>query len=150
VIFMQNASPREFFTEQEQQLISNAIHEAEHGTTGEICVRIEKRCPDNPLKHTKRLLHALGFSSTQARTAILIYISLEDRKVAIYGDSGIHQKMKNDGWQSICNDLVSHFRNENFVAGITDAIAGVGKALKEHFPATEENPNELPDKPSFG
>jgi putative membrane protein len=38
-----------------------------------------------------------------------------------------------------------HFRSERFSEGIVEAVREVGGALERHFPATGENPNELPD-----
>jgi uncharacterized membrane protein len=147
---MRNSQPKEFFTEEEQQKIADAIADAEHETSGEICVRIDRRCPSDIVKHAGELLHSLGYSSTKAHTAVLIYICLQGRKAAIYGDQGIHQKIGDAGWQKICNHLVTHFQKNQFLEGVTTAIAAVGAILKEHFPVIGEKRNELSDKPSFG
>jgi Predicted membrane protein len=147
---MRKTEPKEFFTDAEQDKITRAIAQAEKETSGEICVRIDRRCPSDAVKHAGRLLRALGYSSTKARTAVLIYICLEDRQVAIYGDEGIHQKIGDQGWEKIRNHLVTHFRQDQFLEGVIATIAAVGAVLKEHFPCAKEKPNELPDKPSFG
>src|SRR4029077_8113718 len=100
-----------------------------------IRVRIERSCDEDPIEHCRRLLEKLGITKTKHRTGILIYCSLEDRKVAIYGDSAIHAVIGNEGWKQACEQLRVRFAKGDFANAICDAIQTLMPVLAEHFPA---------------
>lgn len=141
--------PRLFFTNEEEARITEAIRLAEQGTAGEIRVRIERRCPGEPLEYARDLLHSLGITATKRRTGILIYMSISDRNLAIYGDEAIHNEFGAEGWQKICNQLSARFHNEEFTEGLCEAIRQIGDVLAKAFPSAADDVNELPNEPSY-
>jgi len=144
------SEPAQFFTEEEQNQIISCVQEAEKATTAEILVRLERKCGEDPIERCRKLMDELGITRTKERTGILIYCSIEDHRVAIFGDEAIHAIVGTEGWKDACEKLASRFANGDFVDAICDAIHSMMPMLKENFPAYVVNPNELPDKPSFG
>lgn len=142
-------TPSSFFTAEEQKTIVDCVSKTEAATMAEIRVRVEKRCEGEPLERCRSLLEELGMTHTQGRTGVLIYLSLEDRKVAVYGDAAVHSVIGDDGWKKACAQLQDRFKQGDFVAAICEAIYSLAPILSERFPPNAENPNELPDEPSY-
>jgi uncharacterized membrane protein len=127
-----------FFGEQEQQLIIEAIREAEMQTSGEIKVHIEKKCAHaDVMERAKEVFGLLNLHLTEASNGVLFYLAYEDRKFAVLGDS--------------TKDLLrSHFSQNQFAKGLCAGIAEAGSQLKALFPRRSDDINELPDDISFG
>ncbi|HEV7380244.1 MAG TPA: TPM domain-containing protein [Dyadobacter sp.] len=139
-----------FFSEKEQEQIIAAIREAEKQTSGEIKVHIEKKCTGDVMDRTKEVFGSLEMYQTQDHNAVLFYLAYEDRKFAVYGDIGIHEKVHDTFWNSTKDLLRSHFSNQRFTEGLCAGILEAGLKLKEHFPYSSDDVNELPDDISFG
>jgi uncharacterized membrane protein len=88
-------------------------------------------------------------TATRDRTGVLIYFSISDRKLAIYGDVAIHKHFGNEGWQKVLNQLSARFSKEEFVEGLCEAIDEMGSVLSKAFPARSNDLNELSDRPSY-
>ncbi|MFB0924204.1 MAG: TPM domain-containing protein, partial [Vicingaceae bacterium] len=84
------------FTEKQQQQIVAAIKEAELNTSGEIKVHIEKKCEEDVLDHAAFMFDELEIQKTELRNGALIYLAVEDRALAILGDTGINLKVPNN------------------------------------------------------
>lgn len=135
----------------EERKIVSAIKEAEKDTSGEIRVHIERWCKEgDPVARAIFIFDAIGMFDTLDRTGVLIYISLKSRLFAVIGDVGINAVIPQDFWNGIKTDLSSHFSRGQITEGIIEAVNQTGKILKEHFPCTEDNPNEQPDEISYG
>jgi len=50
-------------------------------------------------------------------------------------------------WDAICRSMETAFKAGNYRAGALAAIHRAGELLTLHFPAPDQNPNELPDRP---
>lgn len=135
----------------EERKIVSAIKAAEKDTSGEIRVHIERWCKEgDPVARAIFIFDAIGMFDTRDRTGVLIYISLKSRLFAIIGDVGINAVIPPDFWNGIKASLSSFFSQGLITEGIIDAVKQTGKILKEHFPASEDNPNEQPDEISYG
>ena len=84
---------KDLFTAKQQATIVAAIKEAEQNTSGEIKVHIEKKCKEEVLDHAAFIFDALEMQNTELRNGVLIYLAVEDRKLAILGDAGINLKV---------------------------------------------------------
>lgn len=84
---------------------------------------------------------------TEHNSGVLIYLLLADRKVEIIADRGIHARVGKTDWANICQVMESKFRTGNFESGVLHGIGAITALLQQHFPADNNNPNELPDKP---
>jgi uncharacterized membrane protein len=84
---------------------------------------------------------------TAHNNGVLIYLLLADRDVEIIADRGIDSKVGHEGWEGICREMESDFRNDNFAGGVIKGIAAVSRQLAAHFPKHGGGRNELPDAP---
>lgn len=142
--------PKTLFTKAEKKQITDAVGEAESHTSGEIRVHLERRCREDVLDHAAFIFAELGMHKTEQRNGVLFYISFEDHKLAILGDAGINAKVPDDFWEHIKDHMVRAFKSGNYADGLSEAIIMAGKALAEHFPKGDDNPNELSNEISYG
>ena len=142
----------DFFSIQEKERIVAAIKDAEHQTSGEIRIHIESKCLSNtPLNRAVELFSSLEMYKTNGRNGVLIYVAMKSKKLAIYGDEGIHQQIGKEFWNNQIEMMVHYFNANDFVEGIVATVGEVGNVLKEHFPYDNKNDiNELPDDILFG
>lgn len=143
---------KKLFSEEESKKIVEAIRNAEMQTSGEVRVFVENRCKFmDPLDRTREIFAKLNMQNTKDRNAVLVYVALKDRQLAIYGDSGIHEKTGQSFWTAAVNTIIQHFNRENYAEGISSSIAQIGEALRQHFPFDKDiDKNELPDEIIFG
>ena len=143
---------KRFFSKEENELIVQAIRDAEKQTSGEVRVFVESKCRFiDPLDRALEIFAELKMQNTAQRNAVLVYVAIKDRQLAVYGDIGIHQKTGDDYWKAAVNNMVSHFNKENYADGIANCVTMIGKALQEHFPYDKDlDKNELPDEIIFG
>jgi uncharacterized membrane protein len=139
-----------FFSQEEQEQIVAAIREAEKQTSGEIKVHIEKKCAGDVMDRTKEVFGFLNLHHTKDHNAVLFYLAYEDRKFAVFGDKGIHDRIPEGFWNSTKDLLRSNFSNHRFTEGLCQGIMEAGLQLKQHFPYSSDDVNELPDNISFG
>ena len=137
------------FTPEEEQQINKAVADAEHGTSGEIRVHIDRYCKTDPLLKAKNLFHHLKMDETALKNGVIIYISIEDKKVAVFGDQGINQVVEPDFWDSTLAKMTEQFKSGNMVEGINAGLKEAGDRLKYYFPKSDNDINELPDEISY-
>lgn len=145
---VRSSIPFFFFSRREKKLIVEAIKAAELGTSGEIRVHIARHGGDDTVAAAARVFERIGMTRTEKRNGVLIYFAILDRTFAIIGDSGIDAKAGHL-WNPAAKRMQECFAGNEFAAGIADAVAMVGTALKEHFPYQRDDVNELPDWISY-
>jgi uncharacterized membrane protein len=145
-------SKKDFFSPAEKNQIVAAIREAEQETSGEIRIFVESRCRFvDPLDRASEVFWLLKMENTEARNAVLVYVAVKDRQLAILGDQGIHEKVGDVFWNQTVAKIISQFQREGFSDAIVKMILDIGAALKYHFPFNREmDKNELPDDIVFG
>ncbi|HET8705023.1 MAG TPA: TPM domain-containing protein [Pseudomonadales bacterium] len=84
---------------------------------------------------------------TEDNTGVLIYVLLAERSIEILADRGINKAVGQAFWDEVCLAMQQDFRAQNYEQGVVKAIATITQELIKHFPATGNNPNELPDQP---
>lgn len=95
------------------------------------------------------LFSQLRVWDTVENSGILIYVQLADRRVEILADRGIAAKVEQGQWDAICRAMEDAFRHKAFRRGALDAVESATRLLALHFPARQDNPNELPDRPEL-
>ena len=86
-----------------------------------------------------------GVYETGEHSGILIFVSYLERQVRIIADSGIAEKIPQDLWNIIADDLAGGLKDGNTKDGFIAAVEKCGDLLAEHFPGGKDNPNELAD-----
>ena len=140
---------RTFFTAEQQQEIIRAIRIAEMDTSGEIRLHLEESCGDDVLDRAADIFRKLEMHKTELRNGVLIYLAVKDRQFAIIGDVGINEKVPENFWDDIKEDMVANFIQGNFVKGLINAIETSGTELQHFFPRNTGDINEMSDEISF-
>lgn len=133
---------------QEEQVIA-AIREAENKTSGEIRVHIEEECKGEPLERAARIFHELGMDQTELQNGVLIYIASDDKKAAVYAGKGIHKQVEDGFWNDVLQQLLAHFKTEQYEQGLVEAVHMVANKLEELFPYRSGDTNELSNDISY-
>lgn len=85
---------------------------------------------------------------TEHNSGVLIYLLLAERGVEIVADRGIHARVGDESWQSICRQMQTRFQNSEFELGVIEGIRAITALLQQHFPTGGmHKSNELPDTP---
>lgn len=144
--------PVEHFSEDQKAAIVEAIRNAELRTSGEVRIYIESKCKlVNPVHRAKEIFDNLQMHKTEQRNAVLLYVAMKDRQLAVYGDEGIHLKVGYDFWNAKVKTMLQHFNKQNYTEGLVKIIHDIGEALVTNFPYdNKEDKNELPDDIVFG
>lgn len=88
---------------------------------------------------------AHGLHHTRAHNGILIFASLLERRVEVFADRGITEKVDPGTWDEIVKHLTSALRSGDACAGFCATIVRCGDILAAHFPRTANDRNELKD-----
>ncbi|MFI3320902.1 MAG: TPM domain-containing protein [Rikenellaceae bacterium] len=140
----------ELFSKEEEKRIVEAIKAAELGTSAEVKVHIDKYCKGNPVEQAVKWFYTLEMEKTAAANGVLIYIAYKDRKMAIIGDKGIDAVVEEGFWDFTYELMRQNFSAGNHCEGLCRAIENVSTKLKEFFPYTSDDINELSDEISYG
>ncbi len=143
-------SIQKYFTEENKLQITNAIRVAETNTSGEIRVHIEKKCKGDVLDQAAYVFEKLQIHKTELRNGVLFYLAVDDHKFAILGDAGINEKVPEDFWENIKEEMLEKFKDGLYSDGLAEGIVKAGEQLKVHFPYQVNDVNELSDEISFG
>lgn len=134
--------------------IERAVGQAEQHHRGELRFVVEGPLPLKALladqtarQRAGELFGRLGVWDTEENSGILVYVQLVDRQVEIVADRGIAGRVAQEEWDAICRGMEAAFRKQKWEQGALQAINAAGLLLAAHFPARDDNPDELPDAP---
>jgi uncharacterized membrane protein len=130
--------------------VARAIAEIESTTSAEIRVHLDHRCPGDPLRQAAAVFERLGMHETAERNGVLIFIAVADHKLAVIGDTAIHERVGEAYWRRLAGSIAGHLRAERAGEGLVEAVRDVGAALRAHFPRRPDDRNELSDRVSLG
>jgi|ERR1017187_5164448 uncharacterized membrane protein len=140
---------KNFFTKEQQNAIVQSITNAELNTSGEVKVRIDSKCKGDVLDVAADYFKKLEMHKTELRNGVLFYLSVNDRKFAIFGDKGINEKVPANFWDNIRDVMLNYFKQQQFAEGLSKGIEMAGEKLKTHFPHKKNDTNELSNELSF-
>lgn len=143
------ATSKHIFNEEEEKRIVHAITEAEKETSGEIRVHIEPKCKDDAFARAKEVFQKHKMHQTKHHNGVLVYVATDDKKIAIFGDKGIHDHVGQSFWDDTLELMTNHFKSGNFETGLVEAIAQIGHKLKHRFPHEIGDKNELNNDISY-
>lgn len=137
------------FSKEQEKLLLEAIHNAELKTSGEIRVHVDSVSIDEPIIRAKEMFAKLKMHQTELRNGILFYINFKERKFAVWGDVGIHQKVPDDFWDQISATAIEYFKNDEIINGLVKCIGLCGEQLQLYFPISKNDVNELNNDISY-
>jgi uncharacterized membrane protein len=143
-------SAKNFFSDEQQQSIIDAIAAAELHTSGEIRVHIDDNCKGDVLAQAAIVFSDLKMDKTKLRNGVLFYLAVEDKLFAIIGDKGINEKVPPGFWDNIRDAMLEHFKHDQFTEGLNKGISMAGEKLIAHFPLEHDDSNELSNDVTFG
>ena len=153
-VFYRRATMRRLFPSVALDAIEQAIHTAEARHLGQIRLVIEAALPLPALlvEQSSRaraldVFAQLRVWDTEHNNGVLIYLLLADRKVEIVADRGIHAKLGDATWETVCRAMEHEFRNGHFEQGALVGVQQVADYMSTHYPQVGEERNELPDRP---
>jgi putative membrane protein len=83
---------------------------------------------------------------THGRTGILIYLSMREHRAEIVADEAIASKVDAEVWGEAMTAMLAELKQGRLAEGMIAAVERVGAVLAEHFPRSEDDTNELPDR----
>ena len=136
--------------------IERAVGEQEKRHRGELRVAIEGGLPLRALvsgrtgrERALEQFARLRVWDTEENAGVLIYLLLADRRVEIVADRGIHARVGEAAWDTICGEMQREFAANRFEAGMLAGLAAVSDLLAQHFPVQPGGRrNDLPDAPA--
>jgi putative membrane protein len=87
-----------------------------------------------------------GVCNTKDRSGVLIFLSYLEREVRIVADIGISEKISDDLWTIIAEDLAAGIGKEDAEAAFVRAVERCGELLAQHFPARDGDADELDNR----
>lgn len=141
----------QFFNDDDFLRISNQIKKAEKATSGEIRISMKEKRQYSDRNKTIRQLaenefYKLNMQGTRDKTGILLFLLLHERQFYILADQGINEKVTQETWDSVRDEIQVKFQEGNFCDGMLAGIEKIGKILAEHFPIKADDTNELSNK----
>ena len=84
---------------------------------------------------------------TRARTGILLFLSLLERRVVVLADAGINARVSQAEWDAIAAEIVAGMRRGEPGPALASAIRRCGELLAAHgFARAPDDRDELPDE----
>ena len=106
----------------------------------------EERATEMAEEQALQEFHGLNLRDTEARTGVLIFVSLFEHRVVVLGDEGINAVVEPDLWVRVDEKIVAAVRAGRLRDGLLDGIHASAEVLEEHFPWTDGDRNEIPDR----
>lgn len=137
-----------FLTEEELESLALKIAEIESVTSGElkICFHLKRSYKER--KKTSRDLaieefHKSGMTKTKEKTGVLLYFLLDEKIFEIIADEGINNKIDEQRWKTIVEVMSGHLKTSRAFSGISEALDHIGLILKDEFPCSDDNEDEI-------
>jgi putative membrane protein len=95
----------------------------------------------------EHIFYQRGLHRTYGRTAVLILVSILERRVQILADQAINEKVPPGTWERLAQELTDGIKRGQPAEALCAAIMTSAEILRQHFPASDtDNPNELGDE----
>lgn len=140
----------EFLNTTEEKEVVEAIRLAEKNTSGEIRVHIENTFKGDIESRALEVFSILKMHNTRLQNGVLIYVAIQNKAFAIFGDKGINDLVTTDFWNNTKTTIENHFKSGHYKQGLVDGVLHAGEQLKKHFPITDLDQNELANEISKG
>ncbi len=106
----------------------------------------EKRATEVALEQASLEFQRLELQRTEARTGVLVFVSLFERRVVVLGDTGIHATVGDAHWSRTRDEVLAGINRGDLASGLVDGIRACGEVLTKHFPVAVGDRNEVPDR----
>src|SRR5262249_33828923 len=133
-----------------------AIKAAGAKASGELRVHLGGRVPrrlvvgraPDVMARAHHVFRRLGMHRTAERHGVLIYLAVEEHRLAVVGDEGIHGRVGGPHWDRVRDLMVERLKSSAPREAIERAVEEIGRALAAHYPRRPGDENELSDEVS--
>lgn len=84
-----------------------------------------------------------GLYKTKKNTGVLFFLSLLERKVWVFADRGIHEKIGQETLNKFARNVSQGIKNGRACDALCEAIKEAGELLARYFPITKGDRDEL-------
>lgn len=92
------------------------------------------------------MFYEAGIANTNSELGVLVYVSLLERRLELIADRGVLRAVPALEWNECLFEL-HEAGSKPELEGMRKSLRFLGALLAAYIPATDENPNELPDMP---
>ena len=142
-------NPKKFLTQQELARVTAKIAGAEQMTSAEIKMVILRQCWTDLRKKARKIFKKYRLDKTAGRNCVLIVLVTTNREFLIYGDEGIHMKVRQHFWDEVRNAMLEKFKENKFGEGLCAGIHLLGLKLAPVFPCQEGDVDEISNEVVF-
>ncbi len=143
-----------WFPESNMRHIRDVITEGELHHAGELCFAVEARYSLWALfngihsrQRAEQVFSALGVWNTADNSGVLVYLQIAEHRIEIVADRGIALKVPAQEWANLCAEFADKIREIPADQAVLDCLIKINALLARHFPASADNPKELPNEP---
>ena len=135
-----------FITDEEEARLVEAIRFEEKRTNAEIRVCVTDKLVFRPKRYAWRLFDRIGMRNTKNRNAALIVMMPRVKQIVMIGDTALDDKVPAEYWEEAVKAMVKRMHEAGPLASLTEGLSRLGETLSQHWPATDDDVNELPDE----
>ncbi len=106
----------------------------------------ESRATEMAEEQAFQEFYRFGLHLTEARTGVLLFISLFEHRAIVLADEGIDAKVDADRWERTDRAILEGVAAGSLKDGVIGGIRSAAEVLEEHFPWEEGDRNEIPDR----
>ena len=125
-----------FLTSEEVKSVESAAASAAVRSSAAVRIFIAMKSGKNPLRDAMRAYEALGLKE-KGGVSILFYVSVRDKKIAVFGGDSVNEKAGEGFWEKIKGAVIEKFKEGDFAIGLIGGINMAVEKLAEIFPAEE-------------
>lgn len=92
------------------------------------------------------IFRASAEKRTIGATGVLLYLSLAEHRAEIIAEAAIHDRVPHETWGAAMAALIGPLKQGRVADGMAAAVAQIGQVLAAHFPRSDGDTNELPDR----
>jgi uncharacterized membrane protein len=134
---------------EESRRIAAAVAETEKTTSAEIKVVVVRHCWHDLRRKALELFRKHGLDKTEQRNAVMILVVTANREFLIYGDRGIHERVRQAFWDDVRDRMSACFREGRYADGICEGVQLAGVKLTAFFPIRPDDKNEIANEVVF-
>jgi uncharacterized membrane protein len=135
-----------FITNDEEELLIQAIRREEARTSAEIRVCVTDKLIFRPKRYAWRLFERIGMRNTTRRNAALIVMMPRVKQIVMIGDSGLNDVVSAEFWETSVEAMIKGMHEAGPLAALDEGLRRLGDTLAVHWPRTDDDVNELPDE----
>jgi putative membrane protein len=106
----------------------------------------EARAEEMAEEQALQEFHRHDLALTRARTGVLIFVTLLERRVIVLADEGIDTRVDAEQWKRTDEAVLAGIARGSLRDGLVAGIASAGEVLAAHFPVEADDRDEIPDR----